>query len=344
LNSDTDDFICPYCPVRFNQTRGCTCTALHKFRFHPTGKQVFVCSSCGKSFINRTVLNRHRQQACQVASIITTKSEPEEQQDQEFDTHQLPAQDKLVRVYHESEKNKIKKEPLVCLLCSYTSFCSSTLTQHTQIHSMGKEIDSFKCSNCDLTFSKLKNKIKHEKCHEDEFICPYCPVGFNQSHGLALHKSRAHPTEEQSLVCRSCGKSFVSRFSLNRHRPSCQGESTVRTDDKCQPDEHENREFDTNKLPAQEEGKNWAFECTEAYQLSKEPEENNMSTVVKEVPKPMESDDFGFPSSPTTSTTNGNEAIGYWVQGITSDPLAIFDCSAPSVIPTTILKMETGNL
>ncbi|XP_078514817.1 uncharacterized protein LOC144773575 isoform X1 [Lissotriton helveticus] len=82
----------------------------------------------------------------------------------------------------------------------------------------------FPCTECERTFTRSSNLIKHQRAHRGDrpYLCNACGKCFRRNTSLIIHK-RIH-TGERPYKCKECGKNFVQRQHLTTHLKTHTGE------------------------------------------------------------------------------------------------------------------------
>ncbi|XP_036278605.1 zinc finger protein 350 [Pipistrellus kuhlii] len=136
-------FICSHCGKGFLQNRD---LIVHR-RIH-RGPKPCICSECGKGFVNKSNLTVHKR-------------------------------------FHTGEK------PYVCDECGKGFIQKGDLTAHQRVHTGQRP---FMCSECGKCFSWSSSLMKHERIHTGEkpYSCDMCGKAFAYMSTLVTHKKR-HP-------------------------------------------------------------------------------------------------------------------------------------------------------
>ncbi|KAM4652080.1 uncharacterized protein O3C94_014418 [Discoglossus pictus] len=178
----------------------------HKHQSIPTRDKPFVCSECGKRFINKSWLVRHQQThsgekpfACSECGICFA----------------------LKSSLLSHERHHTNDKPFVCAECGKRFINKSWLVSHQRTHTGEKP---FACSECGKCFSRKSVLICHETIHTDvkPFVCSECGKCFSYKSNLVVHQ-RIH-TEVKPFVCSVCGKCFSHKSNLVSHQRIHAGE------------------------------------------------------------------------------------------------------------------------
>lgn len=110
--------------------------------------------------------------------------------------------------YQEHNEEKYK----ICTLCGKSIV---SLSQHLKgVHG---NPDSFKCSECDKTFSCKKHLQRHKLVHSDSYnhVCTTCGKGFKTSFSMRVHM-RSHD-DVKPFECPVCMKTFTTKQWRDNH-------------------------------------------------------------------------------------------------------------------------------
>ena len=139
------------------------------------------------------------------------------------------------KIWKQSKTNKMRKHRMSkCIVCQY---CGITLSHHSlksHIQSQHEKTKSFKCKECDLSFTTETGRYKHSKRmhtkssdgQEMEFICELCGKTYKNSLSLYHHayqhsykrKSVKPPSDDTDKhTCGYCGKVYNFKSALYMH-------------------------------------------------------------------------------------------------------------------------------
>ena len=111
--------------------------------------------------------------------------------------------------------SKLGEKKYKCGKCDYSTYWSSHLRSHSQIHA-GKK---FKCEKCDYSTPRDSYLKKHNRIHTGEqYKCEKCDYSTTENYNLKRHRNvhRIHTGEKYK--CEKCDYSTTENYNLKRHR------------------------------------------------------------------------------------------------------------------------------
>ncbi|XP_060094564.1 LOW QUALITY PROTEIN: zinc finger protein 397-like [Heteronotia binoei] len=189
----------------------------HLFRHKRShsGEKAHQCSECGKGFIFKTDLFRHKR--------IHTGEKPYECSECGKCFSRKPNLITHKRT-HTGEK------PHQCAECGKCFSRKPTLITHKRTHMREKP---YECSECGKGFISKIDLFRHKRTHTGEkpYDCSECGKCFSRKANLITHK-RTH-TGEKPYECSECGKKFSRKGNLIIHTRTHTGEKPYECSD-CQ--------------------------------------------------------------------------------------------------------------
>ena len=88
----------------------------------------------------------------------------------------------------------------------------------------------FTCADCGKNFATSSGLKQHQHIHKTlkPFQCKVCSRSYTQFSNLCRHK-RMHADCRQQIDCGSCGQTFNTLVSLNKHKRFCEGHNFSNT-------------------------------------------------------------------------------------------------------------------
>ncbi|XP_029448605.1 uncharacterized protein LOC115086312 [Rhinatrema bivittatum] len=198
------------------------------------GKKSFLCSKCGKIFLQKKNLEVH-------LNIHTTEkpfpcsdwrksliSKYKLKLHHRIYTGERPFSSTKSGKYFVRKKNLPQHPPIytvnnpfICMECGKSFHCKDTLILHHSLHT-GKR--PFLCTECGKSFISKSGFSAHQKIHRGgrPYRCTECNKSYTQKGALQVHM-RIH-TGERPFSCTECGKRFVCKSHLSQHQKIHTGE------------------------------------------------------------------------------------------------------------------------
>ncbi|RVE49398.1 hypothetical protein evm_005910 [Chilo suppressalis] len=177
--------------------------------------QLYSCSFCGDTFVQKDRLIKHLAQHSQKTDNSLLSEINQNSMCQSLICDICSARFKSVHSLSAHMRVHVEKgRVLSCSLCDKVFKKMSHLKRHELTHEVNRP---FKCSVCPKSFttesllSEHTNKHNSIKPHE----CPLCTKSFSNISSLTTHL-KIH-TKEKIYLCSTCGKKFDSSGNLNQH-------------------------------------------------------------------------------------------------------------------------------
>ncbi|XP_045906501.1 zinc finger protein 260-like isoform X5 [Micropterus dolomieu] len=174
------------------------------------GEKPFSCSVCGKRYIWKASLTKHRRIHSEGKRFSCSVCKKGCSDKSELSIHMRT---------HTGEK------PFICSECGKRFGRKHSLDQHSMVHTGEKP---FSCSVCGRRFAQRIQLTLHLRVHTGEkpYTCSVCKKSFSQASALSVHL-RIH-TGEKPFSCKVCGKTFVTQGQWDQHMRSHTGEKPFR--------------------------------------------------------------------------------------------------------------------
>ena len=128
----------------------------------------------------------------------------------------------------EMKKTMRKKTEFKCEFCEKTFPTEHYLDRHIVCHTQEQK---YTCDQCDSKFRHRSSLMKHKKKHDGvSYTCHFCGKIYSYAQGLAEHINVKHLNMEpkygsvkysqleRKYICDDCGKAFVGKVDLDRHK------------------------------------------------------------------------------------------------------------------------------
>ncbi|XP_071506360.1 histone-lysine N-methyltransferase MECOM-like [Diadema antillarum] len=218
----------------------------------------YDCEECHNSFRSKVALRRHQKYACNnVNAIFSTLNQEFKVQGTNpimdnragsDDTQSNPGAAESDEQNKDLGSEYSKSEEFSCNECSRTFHWKSDLIKHQTLHygdrmypcencgkcfsdpsnlhrhirSQHEGARSHPCPECGKTFATSSGLKQHTHIHSSikPFTCEVCLKSYTQFSNLCRHK-RMHANCRTQLKCATCGQTFSTVTSLNKHRRFC---------------------------------------------------------------------------------------------------------------------------
>ncbi|XP_061681127.1 zinc finger and SCAN domain-containing protein 2-like [Syngnathoides biaculeatus] len=162
-------------------------------------KKLFICSDCGKTFVNKSVLKNH---------MVTHTGE------KRFACSVCNKRFSLKHHVNRHMRIHTGEHPFSCSVCGKGFRDKFGLRSHMSKHTGEKP---YSCPICAKGLSCNSSLRIHMRLHTEEkpFTCPVCGKGFSGSSSFSVHL-RQH-TGEKPFACPICSKCFSRQETLTVH-------------------------------------------------------------------------------------------------------------------------------
>lgn len=195
--NEEGDFQCEVCNRIFTNLR---LFRIHR-RMHLPQAKAWVCSTCGKRYSSKNLLDEHVNTHLGVRPYVCGTCGKDFASKYTFKAHEKT---------HES-----RPRPFKCDECGKSFLSQQNLTQHERTHTGIKE---FQCHLCNRQFGSAHNLEVHSIVHTGykPYVCGLCGKAFARKAEIRDHE-RTH-TGERPYQCEFCGATFSQRSNLQSHK------------------------------------------------------------------------------------------------------------------------------
>lgn len=206
---------CGYCERTFKSTLHCRA---HENKYHFAERKearkvnnaeqkesMFICSTCGKIFSQRSKLNIHMKTHSDVKPFKCEHCGADFKSKRNLDTH--------VEKHLNTERN------IKCPRCDLMFYHTKNLQEHLKRHDRAKATHT--CTLCPKTFSYRSGLTEHMNSHtlERKFTCEVCGKEFSRLSVLYRHRL-IHDSNKMDFSCTLCEKVFKRADHLKTHMRS----------------------------------------------------------------------------------------------------------------------------
>lgn len=201
-HDDKDKLNCPISKVEKNIPLEEKLSANGEYRYVNAVK--YVCE-CGDSFLYKMGFRHHKQYRHN-----TVLGEDDFQKYTEEIQLTIPT-GYSNPIEYVSPRQLLKRNKLVCRICSTKFETKEEVKQHEEIHK------THICDQCGAAFLKKSYLQDHQLMHSEErrYGCKVCGKAFKHRHTLSVHK-KTHE-DVRGFICEVCGDSFRARATLHTH-------------------------------------------------------------------------------------------------------------------------------
>jgi KRAB domain-containing zinc finger protein len=178
----------------------------------------YECPKCDKSFATEGRFRLH---------MNTHANEASSRSDDK-----ISAQQNNKNLTEQKNIDAVESAPVV-VIDEFTSADTSDMEEDLDVSSDEKSLQQtdnddaarYVCSVCDKTFTFRNSLRRHMLFHTGQkkrYQCALCPKSYSQNGDLKRHSSSVHSADDGQVnpeyACPTCGKTFVTRSNMRRHR------------------------------------------------------------------------------------------------------------------------------
>ncbi|KAL1518229.1 hypothetical protein ABEB36_001885 [Hypothenemus hampei] len=195
--NEEGDFQCEVCNRIFNNLR---LFRIHR-RMHLPHTKAWVCSTCGKRYSSKNLLEEHTNTHLGVRPYVCSSCGKGFASKYTFRAHE--------------KTHETRPRPYKCEQCGKSFLSQQNLGQHEKIHTGVKD---YQCHLCNKRFGSAHNLEVHSIVHTGykPYICGLCGKAFARKAEIRDHE-RTH-TGERPFQCEFCGATFSQRSNLQSHK------------------------------------------------------------------------------------------------------------------------------
>ncbi len=176
---------------------------------HSTTRKKYPCQNCSKTYLTKYDVEqhmlRHTGEHMKTCPICHEKVGYLAQ-------HMSVHMKKKMTVLQKHEKKHIREDHKTCVICGKQNASIRALKAHLLTHVQNKR-DSV-CPVCHKSYRALKQHILSIHLEPKKQQCPVCKGEFR---ALGSHM-KTHEVDGRRISCDECPATFLSRFTLRRHK------------------------------------------------------------------------------------------------------------------------------